>query len=172
MPSAPRSFAFRTLCGLLSLCAGLRCGRGAGTGLGGFWGLYGRRNPLQGSQQQSPCFGVGLALSADLPAEILNLSFKSIYQSVRSVVWLVGGRTRLVGGRTAWLRLVNEDVDRPASPLYGECAAPNASAHSFGADTEELGGFGHGRTTYGRSAILSGHGSHSSVVRPSASRGA
>jgi hypothetical protein len=158
MPSAPRSFAFRTLCGLLSLCAGLRCGRGAGTGLGGFWGLYGRRNPLQGSQQQSPCFGVGLALSADLPAEILNLSFKSIYQSVRSVVWLVGGRTRLVGGRTV---LIHQDVDGPTFPFYGKCAPTYATTYGLGADPEYLSSPGYGRTAYWLRTVLS----HAPIVR-------
>jgi len=58
------------------------------------------------------------------PDSILQLG----YQEVRTVVRLVGGRTRLVG-------LGNQDVDRPAFAFYRECAATYAATHGLGADT-------------------------------------
>src|SRR5215207_7554356 len=113
---------------------------------GGFYG----RDALGERGDDAPVLPVPLV-------GLCQLLPKCGYQEVRTVGRLVGGRTRLVGGCTAWLRLVEQDVDRPAFPFYRECAAPYAPAHGLGADTEDFGSLGHGRTAYGRRAVLSGH---------------
>jgi hypothetical protein len=97
-----------------------------------------------------------LPLRVQLLAEVLDLILQAGDKGPR----LVGGRTRLVGGRTVVRLGVEQNVDGAAFPFYGECAAADAAAHRLGADTQDLGGFGHGRTPYVRSfaAVLSHEG--------------
>ena len=61
----------------------------------------------------------------------------------------------MVGGRTVVHWVLEQDVDRATFAFYGECAQPYATAHGLGANPQDLGSFGHGRTAYGRRTVLS-----------------
>ncbi len=96
-------------------------------------------------------FGTSLPLRVQPLAEVLDLILQASDKGCR----LVAGRTRLVGGRTVVHRVIEQNVDGAAVPFYGECATTDAAAYRFGADTQDLGGFGYGRTPYVRVAVLS-----------------
>jgi hypothetical protein len=119
------------------------------------WCLYGG-DPRRECGDDPAVLAVGFLKGSNAVLQLRN-------KKVRTVGRLVAGRTRLVVGRTAVLRDFEQDVNRPALPFYGESAAANASAHGLGADPQDLGGLGHGRTSYGRRTVFS----HAPILDPS-----
>jgi hypothetical protein len=144
---------------LLSLC----CGLGGGiTRAGALWGfsrlLWGLKlwDPRSEGSDDTSVLAVGFFQG---PHTILQLG----YQGVRTVVRLVTGRTRLVGGRTILCRPFKQHVDLAIFPFYRECASTYATTNGLGADTKNSGGLGHGRTAFGRRTVLS----HGPMLYPS-----